>query len=111
MCVFCWVIQLIWKIAMPLTALAFRTQELTSTLSILVSEVGNINITATFADKQRHSASPIHLNFFGSVLEKQETAILRFCYSFVTNFRCLLTRVTMFDVTFRFVRDLFDNTP
>ncbi|HCQ4163647.1 TPA: hypothetical protein OKR56_000761 [Escherichia coli] len=43
---------------MPLTTLAFRTQELTNTLSILVSEFGTINMTATFANKQRHSASP-----------------------------------------------------
>ncbi|HCP6916062.1 TPA: hypothetical protein OE718_003166 [Escherichia coli] len=43
---------------MPLTTLAFRTQEPTIATLILVSEFSTINMTATFADKQRHSASP-----------------------------------------------------
>ncbi|EEK9724696.1 hypothetical protein OK590_004471 [Shigella flexneri] len=43
---------------MPLTTLAFRTHELTIASLILVSEFSTINMTATFADKQRHSASP-----------------------------------------------------
>ncbi|EFI3751281.1 hypothetical protein HH607_005606 [Escherichia coli] len=44
---------------MPLTTLAFRTQELITASPILVSEFSTINMTATFADKQRHSASPL----------------------------------------------------